>query len=483
MKPGASSRSRVSPADGMAGRSRKAGGGGGGSRAVDRPGLEGRAASKPSKKSAETKQKRAGAVSPAQDASSPSPLIVNPSLGLAPAYTSKIAGDYDLKMVAGGGAPSTRMSVLPATSTRRAGSVADAGGSRWSPGRSLKVVHVGPCLYRGGAEIWLQQALRFFDPAQVQVTKTIATEPHLIDPDFSAEIPIPVEVGRGEAIRQAAAECDVLLCWGVALDELLGKHGRKLPCACVGIAHGEGWFTRQQLEQSRHYLDHVIAVSEAARQGACHGLGVPTSVVSNGVDTARLAWTGPRDDMRRSLGFATQDFVVGYVGRLSPEKRVSLVLDALGELPASYKGLIVGWGPLLPTLLDRANRELPGRCVIRTATDYLGDYYRAMDAFCSPSESEGTPLTMLEAMFSGVPVLMTEVGAVPELIENRINGIVVQPEASDIQNALERLRRYPKWAAGLAEEGRRTADEQGHASRMAKGYEDVMAQVWAARHG
>lgn len=388
-----------------------------------------------------------------------------------------MAQEYDLEAVAGGGAPSAYMSVMPVSKRR----VSAPGASPWAPGRPLSVVHVGPCLYRGGAEIWLQQVLRFLDPARLHVTRTIATERHLIDPDFASELPIPLEVGGAQAIRRAAAECDVLLSWGVALDDLLGTSHQKLPCLCVAIAHGEGRFTRQQLEQSRHYLDHVIAVSQAARRGACDGLGVPTSVVSNGIDTARLAWTTPRDQMRQSLGFTPHDFVVGYVGRLSPEKRVTLVLDALAGLPASYKGLIVGWGPQLPAILDRANRELPGRCVVRTATNYLGDYYRAMDAFCSPSESEGTPLTMLEAMFSGLPVLMTEVGAVPELIENRINGLVVQPAAADIQRALERLKHYPKWAHGLAEQGRQTADDQGHASRMAQGYEDVIGQAWTLR--
>ena len=266
----------------------------------------------------------------------------------------------------------------------------------------------------------------------MNLTRTIATEPHLIDPDFAAELPITLEVGGAHAIRRAADECDVLLSWGVALDDLLGTSHKKLPCLCVGIAHGEGRFTRQQLDQSRHYLDHVIAVSEAARRGAATAWVSPPRSLPNGIDTARLAWTAPRDQMRQSLGFTPDDFVVGYVGRLSPEKRVSLVLDALAGLPASYKGLIVGWGPQLPAILDRANRELPGRCVVRTATEYLGDYYRAMDAFCSPSESEGTPLTMLEAMFSGLPVLMTEVGAVPELIDDRINGLVVQPAAADL---------------------------------------------------
>jgi glycosyltransferase involved in cell wall biosynthesis len=314
----------------------------------------------------------------------------------------------------------------------------------------------------------------------MSVSRTILTQAGLNDPAFVAELPIPVEVGGAQAIRRAAAECDVMLSWGVALEELLGK-GKKLPCLCVGIAHGEGRFTREQLAGSRRYLDHVIAVSEAARRGACEGLGVPTTVVANGVDTARLAWTTSRAEMREALGLSGDDFVVGYVGRLSPEKRVRLLLEAVAGLPARFKVLVVGWGPLLGELLETGNRELPGRLVVRTATEYLGDYYRAMDAFCSPSESEGTPMTMLEALFSGVPALMTNVGAVPELIEDRVNGLIVEPRAESIQAGLQRLERNRFWAHGVAEQGRQTAERYGHASRMARQYEETLGRLWAER--
>lgn len=426
---------------------------------------------------------------PEPDPKQPGP-IVSPSLG-EQRLTLGAIGSVGLK-VAAGEAPGLGFEAVvgitgrpPANQFARPAAAVGLGpapAGAWPPGRPLEVVHVGPCLYRGGAEIWLDQLARFLDPARVRIVRSIATRPDLVDPAFASSLPVPYETGDAAAVRRAAAGCDALLCWGIALDELLGAHGPKLPTLCVGIAHGEGDFTRQQIAHSRRYLDHVVAVSPAAERGACAGLGVPTSVVPNGVDTARLAWTMPRDQARATLGFAPGDCVVGYVGRLSPEKRIDLVLDALAGLPPRFKGLVVGWGPLLPDLLAHANRVMPGRCVFRSASSYLGDAYRAMDAFCSPSESEGTPLTLLEAMFCGVPTVVTDVGAVPDLVLDRVNGQVVEPTTASIRHALTRLADHPRWARGLAEEGRATADRHGHAAPMARGYEQVLGRLWALRH-
>lgn len=340
-------------------------------------------------------------------------------------------------------------------------------------GEALRVVHVGPCLMRGGAEQWLVELTRFLDPGRVRIVRSIATEPAGIDPTFASSLPMPYEHGGAESILRAAEDADIVLCWGVALDELF--NGRK-PDLCVFVAHGDGPYTKDLIRKSARHADHWVAVSHRVRETSCHGL--PTTVIYNGIDAARLARTRPRDEVRRQFGFGPEDFVLGYLGRFSGEKRVHLLIEAAAALPAEVKVLLVGWGPLLGPLMERANRLIPGRFAFVTAGGYLGDYYSAMDAFGLLGSEEGFSLAMLEAMMCGVPLIVTPVGAVPELIVDRVNGLVVAPEAAAVKEAADRLRRHPAWARGMAEEAKRFADREGHAVRMAREYEDLLERLW-----
>lgn len=343
-------------------------------------------------------------------------------------------------------------------------------------GRPLRVAHLGPVLNRGGAEQWLIELVRFLDPARLRVERAVAAWPGTVDPRFVASLPVPHGEGP-EAARQAAADCDVLLCWGVEADSLLG--GVRPPLTLF-LAHGDGPYTQTLLEGSARSVDHVVAVSRRVAR-LCAGVGLPTTTIYNGIDTTRLARTRSRDEARAALGFAPGDFVVGYVGRLAPEKRIALILEAVASLPAHVKVLMVGWGPLLPELRALAESRLPGRCVFTTAHDHLGDYYGSLDALCLLGIEEGFSLAMLEAMHCRCPLIATPVGAVPELIVDRINGLVVAPTADAVREAVGRLHDYPRWARGLAEEAHAWADRHGHAARMARDYEDLIERLWAGR--
>lgn len=344
--------------------------------------------------------------------------------------------------------------------------------------RPLRVVHVGPCLMRGGAEQWLVELLRFLDPKRVQVLRSVAILSDGVDPTFAADVVVPIENGGAESVRRAARECDVLLAWGVPLDDLLDG---VRPPLCVFVAHGDGPYTRELVGRSRRHADHFVAVSHRVRELACDGL--PTTVIYNGIDTARLARTRPREEVRRALGFDPDDFVLGYLGRLSGEKRPGAVIEAVAGLPPNFKALLVGWGPLLGPLMDLANRLIPGRYAFLTATEYLGDYYQAMDAFCLLGSEEGFSLAMLEAMMSERPLIVTPVGAVPEVVVDRVNGLVVEPDAEAVRRAAGLLHEHPHWARGLAAEAKAFADLNGHAVRMARDYEDLLTGLWAGRDG
>ncbi len=315
------------------------------------------------------------------------------------------------------------------------------------------------------------------DPKKVQIIRTIALNANLTDPDLTADLAIPVEVGQAESVRRAARECDVLLSWGVRLNVWL-KDCR--PPLSVMVAHGEGEWTRKFLRDSDQSLDHVIAVSRAVKDRCCDGFN--TSVIYNGVDCSRLGRTRSRDAVRASLGFQPGDFVLGYVGRYSHEKRVPLLLEAASLLPRQFKVLMVGWGAQRVALLEQANACIPGRYALASAWNYLGDYYQAMDAVCLVSEVEGFPLVLMEARLCGRPVIVTPFGCAPEVVQDRINGLIVAGDPASVAGAALQLARHPEWARGLAAEGKAFAEEHGHARRMAMEYENLLLRLWQEKN-
>ncbi len=342
--------------------------------------------------------------------------------------------------------------------------------------RPLRVAHLGPCFVQGGAEQQAIDLARALDPSRARMEKFLVTSRELISPAKVAQVPVPVEVADVDVIRQAAQEYDILLFWGLELDPLLADVPRTARTVC--IAHGVGHWVNVLLAGSLQSTDHVVAVSGVVRESLEFPL--PVTTILNGIDARRIAASRSRCDVRRSLGFAPTDFVTGFVGRFSPEKRPELLIEAMSRLAAPHKLLLVGYGPLEYDLMRLANGRIPGRCAFAFADDYLGDYYHAMDCFCLPSQTEGFALVLLEAMLSGVPVVSTDVGGARELIRHLQTGVIVQADCDHFAAALQDVASRPHWARGMAAEAAEQADQVGHASRMARRYEELFATLCGA---
>jgi glycosyltransferase involved in cell wall biosynthesis len=340
--------------------------------------------------------------------------------------------------------------------------------------RPLSVVHIGPCFTRGGAEQQLIDLARFLDPTRAVLAKCLVTESSMIDPKVAADVACPVMYATDEDVRRAIKEHDIILFWGLELNRFADER-QDGQGVCIYIAHGDSHWTRELMLGSTACLDHAVAVSQRVCETTCHGF--PTKVILNGVDTARLATTRSRAEVREHYGFGPDDFVVGYLGRFSPEKRPELLIQAVGKLPSHFKLLMVGWGPMKPQLLEQANDTIPNRYAFATGSSYLGDFYNAMDAFGLVSVQEGFALVFLEAMFSGLPVIATPVGAVPEVIQNNVSGIIVSGDVDDIAAALKRVESNRQWSRALGEQARQHALKSGHARAMAAQYEDLFEHL------
>jgi glycosyltransferase involved in cell wall biosynthesis len=184
--------------------------------------------------------------------------------------------------------------------------------------------------------------------------------------------------------------------------------------------------------------DAVVVGSEFGRRQLAEELGVRidhVSVVYYGVDAA-FAPRPRRADLVERYGLRDR-LVVLFFGGLKPRKNLFLLLDAWGPVVArrpDARLLVAGGGPLLPDLRRHARRlGLEGSVVF---TGYVPEAEKALhfnlgDVFWFPSAMEGFGLTVAEAMSSGLPVVASDRGSIPELVPEGEAGFVCDPAAPD----------------------------------------------------
>jgi sugar transferase (PEP-CTERM/EpsH1 system associated) len=208
-------------------------------------------------------------------------------------------------------------------------------------------------------------------------------------------------------------------------------------------------------------------------------------VLYNGVDTRRFApCQETRLAMRRELGLPEDSFVVGAVGRLVPIKDHQTLLKAAALLSArgiDVRVLLVGSGPEREKLQAAAS-GLEGRVCFAGDSDRVPGMLDVMDVFVLPSLNEGMSNTLLEAMASGLPVLATNVGGNPEIIEDNINGCLFSPcDVEWLANKLQLLARDPALIHQLGTAARNRAIESFSLSRMLESYRSFYLHLAARR--
>ena len=179
----------------------------------------------------------------------------------------------------------------------------------------------------------------------------------------------------------------------------------------------------------------IIAVSEGIKIELIDSgvrefrISVIANAVSLPYEAAELA--AHRELKRCILGLKPDDFVVGYLGRLSSEKGLGYLIEAAKELldeEIKVKLLFIGDGPEREALEQQAKAK--GLADNVTFAGFQNDpesWYPALDIFALPSLTEGTPLALLESMASAVPVIASAVGGVPKIVTDGVNGLLIPP--------------------------------------------------------
>ena len=207
----------------------------------------------------------------------------------------------------------------------------------------------------------------------------------------------------------------------------------------------------------------LVAVSPEVRDDLV-ALGVAPrerfTVVRLGIELQdRVADLDGREETRRVLGIGPDRFTVGWIGRMTGVKRTGDVLLAFKQL--RDRGVdatlcLVGDGPEREQVERRAH-ELG----IMRSTLFLGyqedvaPFYAAFDAMILPSGNEGTPVSAIESLAAGRPVVATRVGGVPDVVRDAEDGFLVDLGAVDqLADALARLEADPELRARMGEAGR-----------------------------
>jgi glycosyltransferase involved in cell wall biosynthesis len=181
-------------------------------------------------------------------------------------------------------------------------------------------------------------------------------------------------------------------------------------------------------------FDHLIAVSHATKAEMV-GAGVPTSnisVIHNAIDAE--AWSPSRAtaDLRKELGLEQAFPVVGYVGRIMPEKDLETWLRAAAVIAGKYPGahfVLVGEGRDGTTHHQlqhlAATLGIAPRVTFTGYRENLLPAYASFDLFMLSSRREGLPNSILEAMAMGLPVVTTDVAGAKELVIDGQTGFVL----------------------------------------------------------
>ncbi len=284
-----------------------------------------------------------------------------------------------------------------------------------------------------------------------------------------AQTGVPVEVIRAphRAYRREramvrsllqGARPDVVHTHGYHADVLAAPVARGMGCPVVATVHGYiggglknrwyEWLDRRALRR----MDAVLAVAGPLRSRL-----IRSGVAAERVHLVRNSYTPPgeflaRAEARRRLGIAAGAPLVGWVGRVTPEKGLDLALHAL-RLAANpnLELSVIGAGRMEPELRAvAAAHGLADRVHWHGAVEEAWRCFPAFDVFCLSSRTEGTPMVVLEAMAARVPIVATGVGGVPDLL-GPAEGFVVTPEdPAALARALERA---------LGEEGAHRATE------------------------
>jgi glycosyltransferase involved in cell wall biosynthesis len=266
--------------------------------------------------------------------------------------------------------------------------------------------------------------------------------------------------------------------------------GRALRVPVV-IAHEHTWsFEGERLRRLldrwvvARFSDAVIAVSEADRSRMISTVKMPSSrvvLIPNGI-----SWPADSDPhvVRNELGIDPDAPVLAMTAVLRPQKAIDVILGAMAILGRTYPNvrlLLVGPGE------SRDLRAAAARLGVADAVSFMGPRRDVADVLAGAnvgvlsSDFEGSPLAVLEYMAAGLPVVATDVGGLPQMVQHGSTGFLVPPrDPGALAASVGRLLDDPVLARSMGERGRARQQRDFSTETMVKHVSDLYERLLTA---
>jgi sugar transferase (PEP-CTERM/EpsH1 system associated) len=376
-------------------------------------------------------------------------------------------------------------------------------------GKSIKIMHVIDSLGVGGMERVVIDVVNGLDPAifaqtvccisrRGEASRFLRAGVDCLDlgKGADADYLMPLRIAR--AIRQKGPEIIHTQSWsgvdaGIAtlmmrdIRLVHSEHGRNLP-----YIHSEPVKRKIARRCLYHLADAVFAVSHEVRDYYCRETGFPVDrmrVIPNGIDLRRIEEVDRRG-VRQELGIADDDFVIGTIARLDETKDTLTLARAFAGLQQSrpdarLKLLVVGNGDKKVEIEQYFIERGLSHAVILTGVRHdVPRLLGAMNLFALSSLSEGMPITALEAMGASLPIVATNVGALPELVDEGVTGFLVEPkDDAALAGRMEQLYDNRAMAREFGMAGRRKAEREYGIDQMLQRYADLYLSVAGKNFG
>lgn len=237
--------------------------------------------------------------------------------------------------------------------------------------------------------------------------------------------------------------------------------------------------------------DRIVAVSSAIATDLVHRYGIRTDrivTIQNGIDANAFSPKRAPSAVLKELGLNGDSRLIGLAARMTPQKGHHDLLRALRLLLPQFphlRCLLIGDGPLRRSLEREAVAlDVSSRCVFTGVRYDVADLLNVVDVAVLPSCSEGLPFALLEAMALGKPIVATQVGGNPEVVENGRTGLLVPPrDPKVLAEAIAFLLDRPAAAAEMGERGRVRVRERFACDRMIRSLENVYAELLHEKAG
>ena len=371
---------------------------------------------------------------------------------------------------------------------------------------AIRVMHVVDSLETGGLERGVVNIIQRLDPTRFQHTVcAIRNLGPLADQLPRTQVtclnrnPKGFSIMIGELARQIKrARPHVVHSrnWGTIEAVWAGRLARQ--CRVVHSEHGseaaEGppeprlkWIVRRAAYE---FADQVMSVSHQLKEMWAARTGFAASriqVIHNGVDTSRFRpRAAAREAMRREFSLGENEVCIGVIGRLEPVKDYATLLRAAATLKIrpEWKLLVVGLGQMEAALKKFAaeNPNLHDRVRFLGERTEIPDILNALDIYVLPSLSEGISNSLLEAMATGLPVVVSDTGGNPEVVAAGQSGMLFKVgHHEELASHLTRLIEEPEERARFGRQARERIEREDFSlDAMAERYARMYSRLAGA---